>query len=139
MPYPHSVCGAGLAEVAQTVRLPGRRVHLAVRRYSERPSIDRLALDFRQSSFRHVTRVSLRNGFSAFSPFSALSAGSCPLALAGSGKPLAQGYPLHPSHLRWGCRMHYCGAPDVGGSQVPHEPVSKGDFLKMRSKKNNGL
>src|SRR5436305_1745679 len=26
--------------------------------------------------------------------------------------------PLHPSHLRWGCCMHYCGAPDAGGSQV---------------------
>jgi hypothetical protein len=26
---------------------------------------------------------------------------------------LTQGSPLHPSHLRWGCCMNYCGAPDV--------------------------
>jgi hypothetical protein len=58
MPSPPALGGAGLAEVAQAVRLPGRRVHLAVRRCRERPSIDRWALDFRQSSFRHVTRVS---------------------------------------------------------------------------------
>src|SRR5262245_59056559 len=51
-------------------------------------------------------------------PCPALSAGSCPLALSGSGKPLTQGSPLNPSHLRWGCCMNYCGAPDAGGSQV---------------------
>src|SRR5262249_24997574 len=121
MPSPHSLCGAGLAEVAQTVRLPGRRIHLALRRCRQRPSIDRLALDFRQFSFRHVTRVSPSTGFSVFSPLSALPAGSCPLTLSSLGKPLTQGSPLHPSHLRWGCCMHYCGAPDAGGSQVqPH-------------------
>ena len=118
MPSPPSLGGAGLAEVAQAVRLPGRRVHLAVRRCRQRPSIDRWALDFRQSSFRHVTRVSPSHGFSVFSPFSALSAGSCSLALSGSGKPLTQGSPLNPSHLRWGCCMNYCGAPDAGGSQL---------------------
>ena len=118
MPSPPSWGGAGLAEIAQAVRLPVRRVHLALRRCSQRPSIDRLALDFRQSSFRHVTRVSPSHSFSVFSPCSALSAGSCPLALSGSGKPLPQGAPLHPSHLRWGCCMNYCGAPDAGGSQV---------------------
>src|SRR5436853_6727754 len=118
MPSPPSLGGAGLAEVAQAVRLPGRRVHLAVRRCRERPSIDRLALDFRPSSFRRVTRVSLGNGFSVFSPFSALSAGSCPLALSSLGEPLTQGCPLNPSHLRWGCCTTYCGAPDAGGSQL---------------------
>ncbi len=118
MPYPHSLCGAGLAEVAQTVRLPGRRIHLALRRCSQRPSIDRLALDFRQSSFRPVTQVSPSNGFSVFSPLSVLLAGACPLALSGSGKPLTQGSPLNPSHLRWGCCMNYCGAPEAGGGQV---------------------
>jgi hypothetical protein len=132
MPFPHSLRGAGLAEVAQAVRLPGRRVHLAVRRCRQRPSMDRWALDFRQCSFRHVTRVSPSNSFSVFSPFSALSAGSCPLALSGSGKPLAQGSPLNPSHLRWGCCMNYCGAPDAGGSQVQRQTVSKVDFSKMR-------
>jgi len=74
MPSPPSLGGAGLAEVAQAVRFPGRRVHLALRRYSERPSIDRWALDCRQSSFRRVTRVSPRHSFSVFSPCSALSA-----------------------------------------------------------------
>src|SRR5438874_388133 len=67
MPSPPSVGGAGLAEVAQAVRFPGRRVHLAVRRWSERPSINRLALDCRQSSFRHVTRGSPSHSFSVFS------------------------------------------------------------------------
>jgi hypothetical protein len=57
MPSPPSWGGAGLAEVAQAVRMPGRRVHLALRRWSQRPAIDRWALDFRQLSFRHVTRV----------------------------------------------------------------------------------
>ncbi len=52
-------------------------------------------------------------------PFPALSAYSCPLALSGSSEPLIQGSPLNPSHLRWGCCMTYCGAPDAGGSQVP--------------------
>jgi hypothetical protein len=85
MPAQHSLRGAGLSEVAQAVRLPMRRVHLAVRRCRQRPSIDRLALDFRQSSFRHVTRVSPSSGFSVFSPLSALSAGSCPLALSSLG------------------------------------------------------
>src|SRR5438067_8737905 len=51
-------------------------------------------------------------------PFPALSACSCPLALSGSGEPLTQGSPLNPSHLRWGCCMTYCGAPEAGGSQV---------------------
>ena len=83
----------------------------ALRRWSQRPYIDRMGLDFRQCSFRHVTRVSPSRGFSVFSPLSALPAGSCPLALSGSGKPLTQGYPLNPSHLRWGCFMNYCGAP----------------------------
>src|SRR5262245_7024962 len=118
MPSPPSLGGAGLAEVAQTVRLPGRRIPLALRRWSQRPSIDRLALDFRQFSFRHVTRVSPSTGFSVFSPLSALPAGSCPLTLSSLGKPLTQGSPLNPSHLRWGCCMNYCGAPDAGGSQV---------------------
>ena len=117
MPSPPSLGGAGLAEVAQAVRLSGRRVHLAVRRCRQRPSIDRWALDFKQCSFRHVTRVSPSHGFSVFSPLSALSAGACPLALSGSGKPLTQGSPLNPSHLRWGCCMNYCGAPDAGGSR----------------------
>jgi hypothetical protein len=113
MPCPRSLRGAGLSKVAQSVRLSWRRVHLAFRRCSQRPYIDRMALDFRQSSFRHVTRVSPNSGFSVFSPLSALSACSCPLALSGSGKPLTQRYPLHPSHLRWGCCMNYCGAPDA--------------------------
>jgi hypothetical protein len=118
MPCPHSLCGAGPSEVAPSVRLPVQRVHLALRRCSQRPSIDRMALDFRQSSFRHVTRVSPSPGFSVFSPLSALPAGSCPLALSSLGKPLTQGSPLNPSHLRWGCCMNYCGAPDAGGSQL---------------------
>ena len=118
MPSLPSLGSAGLAEVAQAVRFPGRRVHLAVRRCSERPSIDRLALDFRQFSFRHVTRVSPSHSFSVFFLCSALSAGSCSLALSGLGKPLTQGSPLHPSHLRWGCCMNCCGAPEAGGSQV---------------------
>ena len=85
MPSPPSLGGAGPSEGAQALRLPVLRVHLAVRRWSQRPNIDRLALDFRQCSFRHVTRVSPSNGFSVFSPFPALSAGSCPLALSGLG------------------------------------------------------
>ena len=130
MPSPPSVGGAGLAEVAQAVRFPGRRVHLAVRRWSERPSIDRLALDCRQSSFRHVTRGSPSHSFSVFSPGSVLSACACSLALSGPGKPLTLGSPLHPTHLRWGCRVNYCGAPDAGGSrlqavvrQASHQPL----------------
>jgi hypothetical protein len=119
MPSPPSLGGAGPAEVAQAVRLPVRRVHLAVGRCRQRPSIDRWALDCKQCSFRHVTRVSPSNSFSVFSPFSALSAGSCSLALSSLGKPLTQGCPLHPSHLRWGCCMNYCGAPDAGGSRLP--------------------
>src|SRR2546425_3287490 len=55
-------------------------------------------------------------------PFSALSACSCSLALSGSGKPLTLGSPLNPTHLRWGCCMHYCGAPDVGGGQLLEGP-----------------
>ena len=85
MPYPPSLGGAGPAEVAPSLRLPVRRVHLAVRRCRQRPNIDRMALDFKQCSFRRVTRVSPSNGFSVFSPFPALSAGSCPLALSGLG------------------------------------------------------
>ena len=69
MPYPHSLRGAGPSEVAQAVRLPVRSVHLAVRRGSQRPSIDRWALDCRQLSLRHVTRVSPGSGFRVFSPF----------------------------------------------------------------------
>ena len=92
MPYPRSLRGAGPSEVAPSLRLPVRRVHLAVKRCSQRPNIDRMALDFKQCSFRRVTRVSPSHGFSVFSPFSALSARSCPLALSGSGKPLTQGY-----------------------------------------------
>ena len=118
MPSPPSLGGAGPAEVAQAVRLPVRRVHLAVRRCRQRPSIDRWALDFKQCSFRHVTRVSPSNSFNVFSPCSALSVGSCSLALSGSGKPLTLGSPLHPTHLRWGCCMNYCGAPDAGGSRL---------------------
>ena len=118
MPYPRSWRGAGLSEVAQAVRLPGRSVHLAVRRCRQRPSLDRMALDFRPSSFHHVTRVSPSSGFSVFTPRSALSAGACPLALSGSGKPLTQGSPLHPSPLQWGCCMNCCGAPDAIGSRL---------------------
>jgi hypothetical protein len=118
MPSPPSLGGAGLSEVAQAVRLPVRRVHLAFRRCRQRPSIDRWALDFRQYSVRHVTRVSPSHGFSVFAPFPALSACSCSLTLSGSGKPLTQGSPLNPSHLRWGCCRNYCGAPDAGGSQL---------------------
>ena len=92
MPDPHAWRGAGLSEVAPSLRLSWRRVHLAVRRCSQRPSNDRMALDFRQYSFRRVTRVSPSNGFSVFFPFPALTAGSCPLALSSSGKPLTQGY-----------------------------------------------
>ncbi len=118
MPSPPSLGGAGLSEVAQAVRLPVRRVHLAFRRCRQRPSIDRWALDFRQYSFRHVTRVSPSHGFSVFAPFPALSACSCSLTLSGSGKPLTQGSPLNPSHLRWGCCRNYCGAPDAGGRRL---------------------
>src|SRR5262249_22473453 len=100
MLLPPSLGGAGPAEVVQTVRLPGRRVPLAMRRCPQSPSIDRSALDFRQSSFRHVTRVSPSHSFSVFSLCSALSAGACPLALSGPGKPLTLGFPLHPTHLR---------------------------------------
>ncbi len=139
MPCPHALCGARPSEVAPSVRLPVRRVHLALRRCSQRPSIDRMALDFRQSSFRHVTRVSPSPGFSVFSPLSALPAGSCPFALSSLGKPLTQGSPLNPSHLRWGCCMNYCGTPDAGGSQVQRETVSKVDFSKKRSNKINSL
>ena len=85
MPSPPSLGGAGLSEVAQSLRSYWLRVHLAVKRCRQRPSIDRLALDFRQFSFRHVTRVAPSNGFSVFSPSPALSAGSCPLALSGLG------------------------------------------------------
>ena len=118
MPFPYSLHGAGPSEVAHAVRLPVRRVHLALRRCRQRPSIDRWALDFKQSSFRHVTRVSPSHSFSVFSPCSALPAGSCPLALSSLGEPLTQGSPLNPSHLRWGCCKNYCGAPDAGGSQL---------------------
>ena len=118
MPSPPSLGGAGLSEVAQSLRLSWRRVHLAVRRWSQRPNIDRMALDFKQCSFRRVTRVSPSSSFSVFSPLSALTAGSCPLALSGSGKPLTQECPLNPSHLRWGCCMNYCGAPEAVGSQL---------------------
>ena len=118
MPSPPSLGGAGLSEVAPSLRLPVRRVHLAVRRCSQRPNIDRLALDFKQCSFRRVTRVLPSNSFSVFSPLSALSAGSCPLALSGSGKPLTQGCSLNPSHLRWGCCMNYCGAPKAVGRRL---------------------
>ena len=121
MPSPPSLGGAGLSEVAQSLRLSWRRVHLALRRCSQRPNIDRLALDFKQFSFRRITRVSPSHGLSVFAPFPALSAGSCPLALSGLGKPLTQGCPLNPSHLRWGCYMNYCGAPEaIGGRLQAH-------------------
>src|SRR4249920_1311289 len=80
--------------------------------------MDRLALDFKPSSFRHITGVSPSNGLSVFALFPALSAGSCPLALSDLGEPLTQGCPLHPSHLRWGCCMNYCGAPDAGSRRL---------------------
>ena len=118
MPCPRSLRGAGPSEVVPALRLPVRRVHLAVRRYSQRPNIDRMALNFKQSSFRHVTRVSPSHSFSVFSPLSALTACSCPLALSGSGKPLTQECPLNPSHLRWGCCMNYCGAPEAIGGRL---------------------
>ena len=66
MPSPPSLGGAGLAEIAQALRLPVRRVHLALRRCRQRPYNDRLALDFRQYSFRHVTRVSPSHDVSVF-------------------------------------------------------------------------
>ena len=66
MPSPPSLGGAGLAEVAQAVRCPGRRVHLALRRCSQRPSKARWALDVRQSSGRPVTRVLPRHEVSVF-------------------------------------------------------------------------
>ena len=69
MPCPRSLRGAGPSEGAQALRLPGLRVHLAVRRWSQRPNIDRMGLDFRQSSFRHVTRVLPNNGVSVFFRF----------------------------------------------------------------------
>ena len=130
MPSPPSLGGAGPAEVAQALRLPVRRVRLAVRRCRQRPSIDRWALDFKQCSFRHVTRVSPSNSFSVFSPFPALSAGSCPLALSSLGEPLTQGCPLNPSHLRWGCYMNYCGAPEAGGGRL-HAQVRPGSTPAM--------
>ena len=68
MPYPHSLRGAGLSEVAQSLRLSWRRVHLAVRRCSQRPKIDRMALDFRPCSLRRVTRVSPSRGFGCVPP-----------------------------------------------------------------------
>jgi hypothetical protein len=118
MPAPPSWGGADPAEVAPAVRLSMRRVHLAVRRCRQRPSMDRLAWDCRQLSGRHGTRVSPSHSFSVFSPCSALSACSWSLALSGPGKPLPRGSPLHPPHRRWGCCMHYCGAPDAGGSRL---------------------
>jgi len=66
MPSPPSLGGAGPAEIVQAVRLPERRVHLAVRRGRQRPSMDRWALDFKPSSFRHITRVLPSNDGSAF-------------------------------------------------------------------------
>ena len=66
MPSPPSLGGAGPAEVAPALRLPVRRVHLAVRRWRQRPSIDRWALDFKPSSFRHITRVLPSNDVSVF-------------------------------------------------------------------------
>ena len=80
--------------------------------------MDRLALDCRHASVRRVTRVSPSSSFRVFSPLSAWTAGSWPLTLASSGKPLTPGCPLNPSHLRWEGGMNYCGAPDAGGSQV---------------------
>src|SRR2546427_4961858 len=77
-----------------------------------------MALDFKQYTFRRVTRVSPSRGVSVFSPLPALSACSCPLALSGSGKPLTQRYPLNPSHLRSGCCMNYCGAPEAIGRRL---------------------
>ena len=51
-------------------------------------------------------------------PCSAFSAGSGPLALSGPGAPLPLGSPRHPTHLRWGCCLYYCGAPDAGGNRL---------------------
>jgi hypothetical protein len=117
-PCPHSLRGAGPSEGAPAGRWPLLRVPRALRRWRQRPASDRSAWDVRQSSWRRVTRGALRHRGSGVSPFSALSAGSCPLALASAGKPRTQGSPLHPSHLRGGCSMHYCGAPDAGGRQL---------------------
>ena len=83
MPSPHALRGAGLAAVAPSLRWDWLRVPLALRRWSQRPSMDRMALDCRQLSFRQDTRVSPGNGFSVFSPGPVLSAGACPLALSG--------------------------------------------------------
>ena len=66
MPSPPSLGGAGPAEVAQAVRVPVRRVHLALRRWRQRPSIDRWALDCKPSSVRHITRVLPSNDVRAF-------------------------------------------------------------------------
>jgi len=118
MPSLPALGGTELSEVTQSVRLPVRSVHRALRRCRQRPSMDRWALDFRQYSFRRVTRVSPSHGFSVFSPFRALSACSCSLTLSGAGKPLTKGSPLHLSHLQWRCCMNYCGAPDAGGRRL---------------------
>jgi hypothetical protein len=125
MPAPPALGGAGLAEVTQAVCLSMRSIPLALRRCHQRHSSDRWAVDLRQSSLRHGTRVSPSNSVRAFSLFSALLTGSCPLALSRVGEPLTPGSPLHPSHLRWGCCLHYCGAPDAGGNQVQRQTVSK--------------
>src|SRR5215510_11996910 len=68
-------------------------------------------------------------------PFSALSACSCSLALSGPGKPLPLGSPLNPTHLRWGCCMHYCGAPDAGGSRL-QAVVGQGAFPRCAAQAN---
>src|SRR5262249_37049503 len=46
------------------------------------------------------------------------------------------GSPLNPTHLRWGCCMHYCGAPDARGSQlrgVVRPSAASGTFPRLGS------
>ena len=82
LPSPPSLGGAGLSAVAPSLRWSWRSSHLALRRWSPRPSLDQWALDCRQESLRQITRVSPSHGRSVFAPCPAGSAGSCPLALS---------------------------------------------------------
>ncbi len=73
--------------------------------------VNQLRLDFKQSSFYHITRVLRSNGFSAFSPVSAFPACYCPLLLSVPGKPDDPGIcPLNPSCLWQGYDVSYHGA-----------------------------